>query len=81
MLAYICTQITTTKKLNKMEAKQFIKAELKRREDLINDIDFRELCAKHAKQIGITLDEWNKNKMPILMYFANEFCRIENQAV
>lgn len=64
-----------------METKNFIKAELKRREDLINDIDFRKICAKHVEKIGITANEWNENKMFFLMFFANEFCKIENQAV
>jgi hypothetical protein len=62
-----------------METKNFIKAELKRREDLIMDVKFRKLCARHAEQIGITSEEWNNNKMPMLMFFANEFCKIENK--
>jgi hypothetical protein len=64
-----------------METKKFIKAELKRREDLVMDIEFRKIVAKHAEKIGITADEWNNNKMPILLYFANQFCSIENKAV
>jgi hypothetical protein len=64
-----------------METKKFIKEELKRREDLVMDIEFRKIVAKHAEKIGITADEWNNNKMPILLYFANQFCSIENQAV
>ena len=64
-----------------METTKFIKAELKRREDLVMDIEFRKIVAKHAEKIGITADEWNNNKMPILLYFANQFCSIENQAV
>lgn len=64
-----------------METKKFIKAELKRREDLVMDIEFRNIVAKHAEKIGITANEWNNNKMPILLYFANQFCSIENKAV
>jgi len=64
-----------------METKKFIKEELKRREDLVMDIEFRKIVAKHAEKIGITANEWNNNKMPILLYFANQFCSIENQAV
>lgn len=62
-----------------MTTKKFIKEELKRREDLVMDIEFRKIVAKHAEKIGITADEWNNNKMPILLYFANEFCSIENK--
>ena len=64
-----------------METKKIIKAELKRREDLVMDIEFRKIVAKHAEKIGITADQWNNNKMPILLYFANQFCSIENKAV
>jgi hypothetical protein len=64
-----------------METKKFIKAELKRREDLVMDIEFRKIVAKHVEKIGITADEWNNNKMFILLYFANKFCSIENKAV
>jgi hypothetical protein len=61
-----------------MESKTFIKKEFKRREDLINDLNFRKLCADYAEKIGITSDEWNKNKMFLLLFYANEFCKIEN---
>jgi hypothetical protein len=62
-----------------MKTKDFITTELKRREELVMDIEFRKLVAKHAENIGITSKEWNENKMPILLYFANEFCSIENK--
>jgi hypothetical protein len=62
-----------------MTTTDFITTELKRREELVMDIEFRKLVAKHAENIGITSKEWNENKMPILLYFANEFCSIENK--
>jgi hypothetical protein len=62
-----------------METKQFIKAEYQRRLDLVNDLDFRTSCVKLAKKLGITADEWNENKAMLLLYFANEFCGIENK--
>ncbi len=55
-----------------------IESEMKRRTDLIENADFRKVCAKAAKQIGITLEEWNENKAVILMHFANQVCKIEN---
>jgi len=62
-----------------METKNFITKEFKRREELVMDIEFRKIVAKHAENIGISAEEWNKNKMTILLYFANEFCSIENK--
>ena len=55
-----------------------IKSELKRRMDLVNDINFRESCAKHSKLIGVTPKEWNENKAIIILKFANDFCSFEN---
>jgi hypothetical protein len=62
-----------------MKATKMIKEELKRRSDLVNDIEFRKIAVELAKKMGITSEEWNKNKMPILLILANEFCAIENK--
>lgn len=56
-----------------------IKNEMQRRENLVNSKEFRIECAKVAKKMGITQQEWEKNKAIICMFFANEYCRIENQ--
>jgi hypothetical protein len=56
-----------------------IQTEMKRREDLVNDLSFRTKCAEMAKQIGITAKEWNENKMFIIMTWANEYCGFENK--
>ena len=73
MYVYLCMQKTNNMKTN-------FENEWQRRMDLIQDIKFRELCIKYSKKIGITADEWNKNKAGILLYFANEFCAIENKS-
>lgn len=62
-----------------MKTNQFIKAEYKRRMDLVNDVEFRKSCVELAQKLGITADEWNSNKAGLLLYFANEFCGIENK--
>jgi len=62
-----------------MKTNQFIKAEYKRRMDLVNDVEFRKSCVELAQKLGITADEWNTNKATLLLYFANEFCGIENK--
>jgi hypothetical protein len=64
-----------------MTPKEMIKAEYKRRTDLVNDVKFRKQCVKMAKALGITADEWNKEKVHIMLIFANKFCQLENQAV
>ncbi|MFY7885170.1 MAG: hypothetical protein ACOVOV_10050 [Dolichospermum sp.] len=64
-----------------MTPKEMIKAEYKRRTDLVEDINFRKQCVKMAKALGITADEWNKEKVHIMLIFANKFCQLENQAV
>lgn len=62
-----------------MKAIEIIKSEMKRREDLINDKNFRKMAADFAKKMGVTADEWNNNKMPILLMIANKVCSFENQ--
>jgi hypothetical protein len=64
-----------------MTTTEMIKAEYKRRTDLVEDINFRKQCVKMAKALGITADEWNKDKVHIMLFFANKFCQLENQAV
>jgi hypothetical protein len=64
-----------------MTPKEMIKAEYKRRTDLVEDINFRKQCVKMAKALGITADEWNKDKVHIMLIFADKFCQLENQAV
>jgi hypothetical protein len=53
-------------------------SEFQRRQDLINNADFRAMCAKHAQASGVTAKEWNANKVAILMLMANELCALEN---
>jgi hypothetical protein len=62
-----------------MTTQDFINTEWQRRESLVIDINFRKVAMKAAKEIGITAKEWNENKMALLLYFANEFCSIENK--
>ena len=56
-----------------------IQSEFKRRTDLIENPEFRKLAVKAAKELGITAQEWNTNKVALLMFFANQFCAIENK--
>jgi hypothetical protein len=62
-----------------MKTKNFIKTEYQRRLDLVNDVNFRKSCVELVKKLGITAEEWNENKAMLLLYFANEFCGIENK--
>jgi hypothetical protein len=39
---------------------------------LINSVEFRNNCANIAKQVGITSQEWNENKVAILYTWATE---------
>lgn len=59
--------------------KTVITAEIKRRMDLVNDVEFIKLCAQGAEKIGITAREFNTNRAMICLLFANEFCSIENK--
>ena len=56
-----------------------IQSEFKRRTDLIDNPEFRKLAVKAAKELGITAEEWNTNKVALLMFFANQLCSIENK--
>ena len=66
-------------KTKNMKATEIIKSELKRRTELVECLEFRKQAVKIAEKLGITANEWNKNKVAILMMLANEFCKIENQ--
>jgi hypothetical protein len=39
---------------------------------LINNENFRKTCAETAKNIGITAQEWNANKVNILYMWASQ---------
>lgn len=56
-----------------------IESEWKRRTDLIESSDFRKECAKYAKKMGITSQEWDLNKVEIMIIIANEICSHENK--
>ena len=62
-----------------MKAQEMIQTELKRRTDLVECLQFRKQAVKVAKKLGITAQEWNDNKMGILLMLANEFCKKENE--
>lgn len=56
-----------------------INQELKRREELVMDENFRKKCIEFCKEIGITAKEWNENKMAICLMIANRFCKFEDE--
>ena len=62
-----------------MKTQVTFNSEIKRREDLINNSEFRAMCAEYVQKVGITSEEWNSNKAGILMMIANELCGFENQ--
>jgi hypothetical protein len=77
-----CTFVETNKEKDmkaQMTPQEMIKSEMKRRTDLVECLEFRKSAVELAKKLGITAEEWNKNKMPILLMLANEFCAIENK--
>lgn len=62
-----------------MENQNFFETEWKRRENLVMDIKFRKAAVKAAKSMGITAKKWNENKAVLLLFFANQYCAIENK--
>ena len=62
-----------------MKAQVTIQTELKRRTDLIENPLFIEKAIEAVKMMGISSEEFNNNRMAILMLIANEFCAIENK--
>jgi hypothetical protein len=71
--------LSITIKPKDMTTQITIQSEIKRRTDLIENEDFRKLCIKAAKELGITAKEWNENKAMLLFFFANQMCGIENK--
>lgn len=53
--------------------------ELKRRTDLIENPSFVAKAIEAVKLMGISSEEFNNNRMAILMLIANEFCAMENK--
>lgn len=76
-----CIYLSYTNKQKQIEIMKAvtIETEMKRRKDLINNKSFVKDCIEMAKKLGITAEEWNKNKAMILMLWANEYCSIENK--
>lgn len=62
-----------------MKTQVTIHTELKRRTDLIENPLFIEKAIEAVKMMGISSEEFNNNRMAILMLIANEFCAIENK--
>ena len=54
-------------------------SELKRRTDLIENPSFVAKAIETVKLMGISSEEFNNNRMAILMLIANEFCAMENK--
>ena len=54
-------------------------SELKRRTDLIENPSFVAKAIESVKLMGISSEEFNNNRMAILMLIANEFCAMENK--
>ena len=58
-----------------------IKTEMKRRLDLVENSEFRNLVVSLLPQLGITAKQWNADrKLQTMVYLqvANEYCKIEN---
>lgn len=55
-----------------------IESEMKRRTDLVEDPKFIKSCLEIAQKMGISAKEWNQNMAYIVLFFANEYCGIEN---
>lgn len=62
-----------------MKAENYINQEFELRMKLVEDQQFILDSIKIAKQLGITADEWNKNKAMILLMFANEMIGLDNK--
>ena len=62
-----------------MNTQVTIQTELKRRTDLIENPVFIQKAIEVVKMMGISSEEFNNNRMAILMLIANEFCAIQNK--
>ena len=55
-----------------------IQDEMKRREDLVFCPQFRSMCAEAAPNLGISVGEWNKHKVMLMLMVANEIIKIQD---
>ena len=67
----------TNKIMTTLEAKQYLNNEMNLRVKLVEDVKFRELCVKMCKELGIPASEWNKNKVDICLFIANQFIGLD----
>lgn len=56
-----------------LNTKQDLKKVLNQVEELAQNPNFIAASIETAKKIGITAEEWNANKVAILMMFANKY--------
>lgn len=56
-----------------------IESEMKRRDDLVNDVEFRKLVCSTLTQQGLSAEDWNANMWWYCLFFANEMCAIQNK--
>lgn len=56
-----------------------IESEMERRNNLVNDVEFRKLVRNTLAQHGLTAEDWNKNMWWYCMFFANEMCAMQNK--
>ena len=75
---YISNNNNDNQNTNPMTTQVTFSSEFERRDNLINNADFRAMCAKYAQSVGLTPKEWNENKVSIFMTIANEVCALEN---
>lgn len=64
---------TITTKIDFSNGIKSLEEVLNKIEELCFNPDFIKATAKTCELIGITAEEWNKNKMPILMKFASNY--------
>jgi hypothetical protein len=79
MCVYLWKQNKKPKAMNTITTKADFSKGMKSVEEILNKIEalcfdpeFIKCAAETCKQNGITADEWNNNKMPILMKLASQ---------
>ena len=68
---YIC--VTKQNNMTTLSNTADLQNVLNKVEALVLDENFRKVAADTAKQFGCTAEEWNANKMPILIKLAYQY--------
>lgn len=63
-----------------MNAQITIASEIARRQEIIENKEFRQQVRDWGVSVGVTPEEWSRDSAMLYLMFANEICGLQNKA-